>query len=1147
MKWSQVLGVALGALVLGTSPAFPTAQQIGPGDTALLFGGSDAEGGIGDWYLGNGVVEAIIDHVGVQTDLVGVLPPGTEPAAQSEINPTGGTIIDLARVGTDGDQLPQMFTVGGLSTSNFFLHTGISAPDANTIRVTGGILFPPTSVAPTPCLTVVTDYQALGADPFITITSVATNGCGVALTTFQGLLDVFIWTQRHIIPFSGAGFPAGGGGKGFNHPVLDLANPGAALELPVFMGGPGVLDPADGIVDAATATTSGEVSYGLLGVSIVRDPDGPGATPPDINSPVNTLFGVSGTLVTALGNFITGVPGGTPAGGTLTYTRRLYVGDRNDVRSVSNAIFPELATRPLALPVINGTISGNIDAADDPNVEATILIKRLGRCTISLASCKTNADCTGGGGSCADPVPTTGQFPDAYITQIRTDAAGAFSGVVLPRGDYELVIESAERDDVTVSPVVVAAALDTPVVVPPLSARGTVAFAVTERRPGSPQIPARLTFVGVGATPDPRFNHDLTARVGVAPFDSELATETGGGTQAGTAGHAAGQGNVVYTATGSGSIQVRPGTYDIYASRGSEYSVDLVSGVNVTAGGTANVAFRIKRAVKTKNAISADFHIHTGRSLDTGAAVRDRIAAFAGEGVEVLVSTDHDIHTDFAPTITDFALDSQMTSIIGNEVTGSVPAPPAFPNSFGHINAWPLPLDPNAKRDGAIEDEFVAPNWVFKRLRDQGAEVIQYNHPRAGVSGITSIGYFNNIGCNRCENDVDTTCNVDADCPAAPPPQNCTCVGYQPDRTIATPPNDILLDDGILGPGTTANTDGLTNLDFDVMEIQNAVKDTDFPGYRQVRFDWLSLLQQGIFKPATGVSDSHRITVEHAGWARSYVLGVGDDPAALDVTDFNDAIKAGAMLVGGGPYIEFSVQCGTTKGGMGALVNCPTGTTVKLKIKVRTPAWMPIEEVRVIANGDILDSWDSTTMPKVRPTPANFESNGRTARFRKTLTVTPTVDTYYIVEAGPKFPANINDLPTSPPIVDIVQPDVVPNSITNPIFIDRNNNAAFEPPGLPVLLTASADQAAPKGFWQRVTEQLWQVAARWRGEAIAEGNPGKMTGVTEAEKREAVKEGEYFPLHEFGISPEVAAEAARKAAEAEQKALENATPPANTQ
>ena len=101
---------------------------------------------------------------------------------------------------------------------------------------------------------------------------------------------------------------------------------------------------------------------------------------------------------------------------------------------------------------------------------------------------------------------------------------------------------------------------------------------------------------------------------------------------------------------------------------------------------------------------------------------------------------------------------------------------------------------------------------------------------------------------------------------------------------------------GILGPGTTPNPGGVRNIDFDVMEVANGAKASDYPELRQVRRDWLSLLQQGVVKPATGVSDSHRLTVEHAGWARTYVLGAGDDPTRLDLPRFNERVRAGAML-----------------------------------------------------------------------------------------------------------------------------------------------------------------------------------------------------------------------------------------------------------
>src|SRR4029453_18001556 len=109
----------------------------------------------------------------------------------------------------------------------------------------------------------------------------------------------------------------------------------------------------------------------------------------------------------------------------------------------------------------------------------------------------------------------------------------------------------------------------------------------------------------------------------------------------------------------------------------------------------------------------------------------------------------------------------------GVEVTGSVPNPPALPNSIGHLNAWPMPVLADQRRDGSTQDENAGRNWIYARLGALGGAdtVVQYNHPRAGVSGLTSIGFFNSIGCQRCANAIDTTCAIDDDCPAGGDPQ----------------------------------------------------------------------------------------------------------------------------------------------------------------------------------------------------------------------------------------------------------------------------------------------------------------------------------------------------------------------------------------
>ncbi len=1060
-------GVLAGVLFTAAADAQLVAQRIGAGDTALLFGGSDAEGGIGDWYLSNGVVEAIIDDVGRQADLEAVLSGGDAPPIQSEIAPTGGTLIDAGRVGANSDQIPQLFMVGGLSTSNFVLYDTIAVPAPGTVRASGALLLPPLSQRPAPCIAITTDFAVAGSDPFFTITSTASNGCAapVALT---GFLDAIIWTQRGIVPFSG-------GGRGFDHNPLDLASPAGALETPAFMGAPGVLGPDDGVMDPAAGTASGEVSYGLVGVRLEVDADGAGGAPPVV-TPVDGLFGVSSNLVTALGNPLSASI--IQPGGTFTYMRRLHVGARNDVRSVSDAIVADLAGRG---GFATGTIAGDVDAADTADVAASIVVTRLGRCAgPGSPPCRAAADC--GGAVCADPVPTPGFAPGAAVTHVRSDPTGRFTGVVVPRGTYALRVVAPERGPITVEPIDVAAG-ETVVHIPSLTARGTLAFDVREKRNGRPRIPAKLVLRGVPPTPDPRFAWSLPATLGTADLD----TETFGGGQAGASAGTFAQGNVVYTTTGQGTVAVRPGTYDVYAVRGMEYGL-AVERVTVAAGEETRVTFRLKRVLKTRNTLAADFHVHSGRSLDSSAPLAGRLAAFAAEGVEVLVSTDHDKHLDYAPLLQPLQLTRHLRTIPGTEVTGSVPNPPAFPNSIGHINAWPMPVEPGRPRDGAIQDEYVAPNWVYTRLRALGGPdtVVQYNHPRAGVSGLTNIGIFNSIGCGRCANAIDTTCAADADCPAGGA-RECTCVGFQPERRIDQPPNDILLDSGVLGPGSTPNPTGARNLDFDVMEVANGAKAGDYPSLLQVREDWLSLLRQGIVKPATGVSDSHRLTVEHAGWARTYVIGAGNDPRRLDVARFNARVKAGAMLVAAGPWVEASAHAGGRGAALGRTLRSRSGK-VMVRLRVLSPAWIPIDEVRLLANGEVVRRFDAASRPRVRPTPANLESSGHTLRLKASVRLRLESDTFLVVEAGP---ALTQEQPTPPPIVDAVEPGVVPFAMTNPIFVDVGSSGLI-PPGLP----SGAPGLTPGAL------------------------PGRMTGVTRAARDEAARRGEYLSWWDLRLPAE---------------------------
>ncbi len=984
-----VLAAALG--LASTAGAVPVADRITPGNAAAhLFGGSDAAGGIDDWYISNGVVEAIVDDVGVQTDLLPLLGVAT-PAKQSVAARSGGTLVDVGLVGRDNDQFGQLFTVAGLSSSNLVVYRQIAAAtdgDTATVTVTGIVPGFEDDPAPIPAedLEIVTTYTAAGSEPFLTITTTITNRHPTnAAGTLVTMLDPIIWTQRGIVPFTP--LPE----RGFRHGILDLANPFAALETQVlFAAGPGNLGPDDGPLDPLTGKPAGEVAYGLLPGQVSIDLDGDGGNPPLVSA-ASRLGGISNNTTTAFG--VLPPPGATglPPGGVLRSTRRLYVGGRNDVASVTNRMLPVIAERE---GFATGTISGIVTRADGETSAASIIATRTGGPTIPFAA-------------------------GTPVTQVRAGDDGVFSGVVLPAGTYDLVARTPERPAVTVSGVTVTAGMDTRVTVPPFISVGAVQLRALEIRRGRDRpLPVRVVFTGVRGTTDPVFRRFFDASLfdaGGRP-ETDLRPETFAGGPA--------QGNTVLVGTEPVTVQVHAGTYELLATRGPEYSVQRLR-VKVKPRRRTRVAVRLRRVVNPPDALSADFHVHSGRSFDASAPLRDRVTSFAAEGVEVMVATDHDVHTDYAPIIATLQLGAHIASIVGNEVTTAVTNPPSFEASVGHLNGWPVRFDQTARKRGAIEDEFVAPNVIYSRLRAQGATVVQYNHPRDTLSGLTSLGFFTNIG-------------------------------YDPDKRLDEAPNDVLLDRDVLGPGRTgvSNPDGYRNLDFDTIEVANGLS---VPSYLAVRRDWLSLLNQTDFTTVpfiagTAVSDSHRLTVETPGYFRTYVRGVGDDPARLDLALFNARVKAGAMTGTNGPIVSAHVEGdGGAAAGPGETLRTTSGAAT-LVITVDAAPWIPVDQVRVIANGFGVRTFDATSAPAVRPAPRNRYSRSTRGvrRFSARLPLTVAQDTYLIIEAG----APLDPTPATPEPLARLVPGLVPIAFTNPIFIDRNADD-FTPPGLPVMATAT--------------------------------------------------------------------------------------------
>jgi hypothetical protein len=170
----------------------------------------------------------------------------------------------------------------------------------------------------------------------------------------------------------------------------------------------------------------------------------------------------------------------------------------------------------------------------------------------------------------------------------------------------------------------------------------------------------------------------------------------------------------VYTGNGKASLGLPSGTYTLYAGRGFEYGIDSVK-LTVKPGDHIFKNFYIKREVATNGWISSDTHIHTFTYSRHGdATVAERVLTIAGEGVELPISTDHNVFVDLKPFAVDNGVDKYFTSVIGNELTTQV----------GHFNLFPA-------RTAEMVPDPAADSWdVLAKNIDDTSGVIILNHAR---------------------------------------------------------------------------------------------------------------------------------------------------------------------------------------------------------------------------------------------------------------------------------------------------------------------------------------------------------------------------------------------------------------------------------
>ena len=183
---------------------------------------------------------------------------------------------------------------------------------------------------------------------------------------------------------------------------------------------------------------------------------------------------------------------------------------------------------------------------------------------------------------------------------------------------------------------------------------------------------------------------------------------------------------VIYTIDGSAALRIPSGKYTIHAGRGFEYSIDTKT-FAIAPGKNADVALQIKREVSTPGLVACDTHVHTVTYSRHGdCTLTERMITLAGEGIELPIATDHNIHIDYRNEAARIGADKHFTPVIGNEYT----------TRFGHFNIFPI-------KDNTKPPNHMLKTWptIFDAIdKTDGVKIAILNHGRDIHGGFRPFG-----------------------------------------------------------------------------------------------------------------------------------------------------------------------------------------------------------------------------------------------------------------------------------------------------------------------------------------------------------------------------------------------------------------------
>lgn len=986
--------------------------------------GIKAEAAAGDYYLGNDFVELAVDGT----------PFGAGQAVAGAAS--GGSIIDLSFVGLDtsfkrvsipGDMIDRLTPVVNQDPELPFVFdhfAPVTGTGDSSIQMTGFLLDTRhklsgvnwDSVGRVQGVTVSHKVTLGKTDRFYTLETTVKNG-GSGTLPVQSLGDFMYQTGgglRIVVPADSdaAGSPLPPSAWGVQIPGSDFTHP---LTTSVRAGMVGFIG-----VEPAAETLDSHSSLGILPLDadhLLVASDAQDALAE--NRPISPQRVVVGSLAT----------GGLAASQSMSYRRKLFIVGGPSIASAASS-----RTTGIFNSMITDRAARTTPTAQDLGVATygTFGTAEIGGALQTEIRFERNQ------GTSAAPIWHLERL-DWLETPDNFSSSVGQGGTILPVGSYRVVIRNRNQSytqtlfnnslDSTIRP-----DLLTPLIIEKNTLfsinqvlapeRGDVVItndsrldtfigskvvshtfsAQTKDIPTGSFQPLRFTFVGQGNTPDPALQR---IRRLAGTFDpvtkAKLVTSANSGAYHFQAGNQLFGTSFVpglLPEPSSATVSIPTGHYLAYASRGPLSHLDSQVVEASLAPGTENIYnhnFIIVPALLPTGWTAFDV---PGPSMATGGGMMpgEKLSSALAENVSVVGLLENDrfedagqVYKDFVLEFNPLVLDASYRTPIGTDPL-TFGARSTTLTQDGVVSAFFTPAPRVERNRGAKPSQ----GWnLADFIKQSEGSFVVVQRPR-GPQGLFTLR------------------------------------GFNPTVPLGTGVNTWWNATGPLSQGTTVGS-------FNALELLRAegfsasTPDPWFTEFKAVRRDWFALLNQQTpvnFTKGLGLSSGLFSLDTPVGLARTYLKLGTTIPTEADLSGIQNALKSGAAVASTGPLLDVSIN-GTGPGGT------VTGASLNLSIAIFAPGWVLVDEVRIIVNGQVVQTLDPTTF--------TAGSDFRQRVGSVLLNLPATKDAWIVVEAGVPLSQTGAYRPGTP--WSKIQKGMYPIAITNPIFVDVNGGG-YVPPGL---------------------------------------------------------------------------------------------------